>query len=233
MLLYTKIYRPDVSRSQILLASSPLEPCNPLQRAQGLTKVFTPVKLFFDLVAQDAKAYGRERPSILFYIVALLGLSRFSAVLLHRVDSALSDKGFPWSALSKLASRWNCLWNSCELSPYARIGPGLHLPHPTGVIVGTIIAGRNLTIHQNVSIGLKDLDLSYLDHRSFPCFGDDVTVCANATVLGSIVIGDAVVIGASAVVLNDVPTGSRAVGNPARVLPPRTTATRRTASLQA
>jgi serine O-acetyltransferase len=194
--------------------------------------VFTPVKLFFELVAEDAKAYGRERPPILFYIVALLGLSRFSAVLLYRVDSALSDKGFPWSALSKLASRWNCLWNSCDIVPQAKIGPGLHLPHPTGVVVGAIRAGRNLTILQNASIVARDRSLPW-DCRDFPCLGDDVTVCANATVLGSIVIGDGVVIGASAVVLNDVPAGCRAVGNPARVLPPRTMATRRTASLQA
>jgi len=183
--------------------------------------VFTPVKSFFELVAQDAKAYGRERLSISFCIAALLGLSNFSAVLLYRVDSALYDKGFPWSALAKLARRGNYLWNSCEIRPHARIGPGLHIPHPIGVHIGPIIAGRKLVVHQNASIVLKERSLPYLDHCNFACLGDNVSVGPNATVLGSVIIGDGVLIGANAVVLKDVPAGCRAVGNPARVLPPR------------
>ena len=48
--------------------------------------MFTPVRRFFDLIGQDAKVYGREHPSILFYTVTLLGLNKFSAVLLYRVE---------------------------------------------------------------------------------------------------------------------------------------------------
>jgi serine O-acetyltransferase len=220
MLLYTKIYRLDVWRSQILLASSTLEPCNPLREPRDLNNMFTPVKRFFDLVAQDAKVYGRERPSILFYIAALLGLSKFSAVLLYRVDSTLYDKGLPWSVLAALMRRWNQVLNACDIFPQATIGPGLHVPHPMGVGVGPIKAGRNMTILQNVCLTLKDRRQLVID--SYPRFGDNVTVGANATVVGSVVIGDGVVIGASACVLKDVPAGCRAVGNPARVLQPKT-----------
>ncbi|MGB7976630.1 MAG: hypothetical protein WCF81_20315 [Roseiarcus sp.] len=182
--------------------------------------MFTEVKQFLSLVAQDAKVYGRERPSILFYIVTLLGLNTFSAVLLYRIDSALYDKGFPWSLLAKLMRRWNQILNACEFFPQAIIGPGLHVPHPTGVGVGPIRAGRNMTILQNVCITLKDR--SHVVLESYPRFGDNVTVGANATVVGSVFIGDDVVIGASACVLKDVPAGCRAVGNPARVLQPKT-----------
>jgi serine O-acetyltransferase len=183
--------------------------------------VFTPFKQFFELVAQDAEACDR-RPSIFLYIVALLGPSKFSSVFLYRVDSALYDKGFPWSVLAKLMRRWNRLWNNFEIFPEAIIGPGLYLPHPTGVVIGRISAGRKLTILQNATVGLKDISLGYQDMSNYPFLGDNVTVGAGASVLGSIVIGDGVVIGANAVVLNDVPAGCRAVGNPARVLPPRT-----------
>lgn len=192
--------------------------------------MFATVKLFFDLVAEDAKVYGREAPSILFYIVALLGLNKFSAVFLYRVDLALYDKGLPWSVLAKLMRRWNQVLNACDIFPQARIGPGLHVPHPMGVGVGPIRAGRNMTILQNVCLTLKDRDHLVID--GYPRFGDNVTVGANATVVGSVVIGDGVVIGASACVLNDVPAGCRAVGNPARVLPPKTVATCRTPSMQ-
>jgi serine O-acetyltransferase len=194
--------------------------------------VFTRVKLFFELVSQDAKAYGRERLTVPYFVIALLGLSRFSAVLLYRVGSALYDKGILCSALSKLLRRWNSLCNSCDIMPQARIGPGLQLPHPIGVHIGAIRAGRNLTVLQNASIALKDRSVPW-DDRNFACFGDDVTVGPNASVLGAINIGDGVVIGANAVVHKDVPAGCFAVANPARILLPRIVSTSRTPSMQA
>ena len=195
--------------------------------------MFTSVKLFFKLVARDAKVYGRERPSTSFYIAALLGLSRFSAVFLYRVNSSLYNKGFPWSALAKLVNRANTLWNGSEIFPEAKIGPGFHLPHPTGVVIGAITAGCNFRVYQNATLGVKDESFDYNDFRNYPCLGDNVIVGANATVLGSVIIGDDVVIGANAVVLTDIPAGCRAVGNPARILPGRTMTARRTLSLQA
>ena len=183
--------------------------------------MFTPSKLFFELVAEDAKAYGRERLTISFFIISILGLSPFSAVLLFRVQSALFNKGFPYSALSKLVRRWNSLCNSCDMVPTARIGPGLQLPHPIGVHIGAIRAGRNLTVLQNASIVLRDRSLPG-DCRDYACFGDNVTVGPNAAVLGAITIGDGVVIGANALVHKDLPAGCLAVANPARVIPART-----------
>jgi serine O-acetyltransferase len=183
--------------------------------------VFTSLREFFELVGQDAKAVGRKRLSVAFFLTALLGLNKFSAVLLYRVGSALFHKGFPYSALAKLAGRWNCLCNSCEFSPHAKIGPGLHIPHPIGIVVGAATAGKNLTLLQNASIALKDRSLSAEDHHNYPVFGDNVTVGPSAAVLGRLFIGDGALIGANAVVLSDVPPECRVVGNPARILPAR------------
>jgi serine O-acetyltransferase len=190
--------------------------------------MFTNMKSFFELVDEDAKAYGKDRLTIPFFIISLFGFNTFSAVLLYRVGSALYDNGMLWNAFAKLTSKYNYWWNSCVIRPQARIGPGLHIPHPIGVHIGPISAGRNLIVHQNASLVLKDLNRHYLDRRAFPCFGDNVIVGPNASVLGGIIIGDGVMIGANAVVSKDVPAGCRAVGNPARVLPPRTVATGRT-----
>jgi serine O-acetyltransferase len=184
--------------------------------------MFTNMKLFFELVDQDAKAFGRERLTISFFIASLLGLSPFSAVLLYRVGSALFDKGFLGLALARLAYKCNYWWNSCEIRPQAKIGPGLHIPHPIGVHIGPIRAGRNLIVHQNASLALKDRTLDHHDSRNFASFGDNVTIGASASVLGAIVIGDGATIGPNAVVHKDVPAGCSAVANPARVLPPRT-----------
>ena len=98
----------------------------------------------------------------------------------------------------------------------------MYLPHPFGVVIGRISAGSNLIILQNATFGLKDIRFDYQDSSHYPRLGDNVTVGAGAAVLGNIAIGDGAVIGANAVVITDVPAGCRAVGNPARVIPPRT-----------
>ena len=48
--------------------------------------------------------------------------------------------------------------------------------------------------------------------------GNDVWIGGNVTVLPGVTIGDNCVIGAGSVVVNDIPAGSVAVGNPCRVI---------------
>lgn len=53
---------------------------------------------------------------------------------------------------------------------------------------------------------------------SCPKLGNDVIVCANATIVGNVNIGNNAFIGAGAVVIHDVPNNSVVVGNPAKVV---------------
>ena len=103
--------------------------------------------------------------------------------------------------------------SGAELRPTSSIGPGLVLKHTTGIVVGgEVVAGRRLTLHQNVTIGDR------LPFGGQPHLGDDVTLGAGACVLGPITIGDRVTIAANAVVLDDVPSDCLVGGIPARVL---------------
>lgn len=54
--------------------------------------------------------------------------------------------------------------------------------------------------------------------------GNNVWIACNATVIGSVTIGDNVVIGAGSVVTKDIPAGYLAYGNPARPVRPITEA---------
>jgi serine O-acetyltransferase len=58
----------------------------------------------------------------------------------------------------------------------------------------------------------------------FPVIGDGVMVGAGARILGGISLGDGCRVGANAVVITDVPAGATAVGVPARILLPESTA---------
>lgn len=93
-----------------------------------------------------------------------------------------------------------------------RIGGGLLMPHPNGIVVHPdAIIGPNCLLFQQVSIGTDD-------SVGIPTLGGHVDVGAGARILGSVSIGDHALIGANAVVLCDVPAGAVAVGIPARII---------------
>jgi serine O-acetyltransferase len=105
----------------------------------------------------------------------------------------------------------------CYLSPRARIGPGLRLPHPVGIVIGEgVVIGEGCTIYQHVTIGARRR--GDWQRGLYPFIGDNVVLFAGAVLAGAIRVGDRSTIGANAVVLDDVPPESTAVGNPARVL---------------
>jgi serine O-acetyltransferase len=80
------------------------------------------------------------------------------------------------------------------------------------MIHDSVTIGKNATIYNGVTIGLK-----HDDDKLGPVLGDNVYVGTGAKVLGNIKIGNNVSIGANAVVIGDVPDNCIAVGIPARV----------------
>lgn len=94
----------------------------------------------------------------------------------------------------------------------ARIGGGLLLPHPNGVVVHPQAEiGPNCLLFQQVTLGMGA-------DGAVPTLGGHVDVGAGAKLLGGVHVGDHARVGANAVVLHDVPAGTTAVGMPARVL---------------
>lgn len=100
-----------------------------------------------------------------------------------------------------------CLPIECE------IGPGLRIHHFGNIILNPATRmGSNVTLRHGVTLGNRH------NEEDAPTIGDDVEFGAYAQVLGPITVGDGAKIGAMSVVLEDVPAGATAVGNPARVL---------------
>jgi len=116
-----------------------------------------------------------------------------------------------WSRLRHVF--WSVITGS-EIDANAKIGKGLTLPHPNGVIVHrNAVIGDDCIIMQQVTIG-------QLAEEDAPVIGSGVYIGAGAKVLGRVCVGDHARIGANAVVLCDVPPNWTAVGVPARPPPP-------------
>lgn len=97
-----------------------------------------------------------------------------------------------------------------DVSPAAEIGPGFHIPHPTGVVIGPgAKIGANFFILSSAVIGQKS-------HGEWPVIEDDVAIMAGAKILGAVRLGRGCTVGANAVVIHDVAAGETVVGVPAK-----------------
>jgi serine O-acetyltransferase len=91
------------------------------------------------------------------------------------------------------------------------IGPGLFIQHGFATIISAEKIGRNCWINQQVTIG-------YLNDTDTPTLGNNVTIHAEAKILGNVRVGDNSRVGANAVVVKDVPESCTVVGVPAYVV---------------
>ncbi|MDR7383815.1 serine O-acetyltransferase [Promicromonospora iranensis] len=171
-----------------------------------------PLGLFADLPANRTSDDPR-RPGTAGVLPTVLTL-RFLAVLLYRL-SARAGSSVP--LLGSVVKQVNHAITGADIAWSARIGPGLVLWHPTGVVIGAgVVIGRDARVQQGITLGAAR---SRTGVDGDPVLGDDVYVGAGARVLGPVRVGDRARVGANAVVLADVPDGASAVGVPARVVP--------------
>lgn len=143
------------------------------------------------------------------YVVGLLLLDNgVQATLLHRLSNWLvRHHARPLAellhALAKFAT-------NIDVSPRAKLGPGLAFYHGNGAVVGKgCVAGARLTVCQGATVVGDGI-------------GDDVFVGAGAVILSTATIGDRVDVGALSLVKGAVPSDCRAVGIPATRFLPRT-----------
>lgn len=106
---------------------------------------------------------------------------------------------------------WSVI-TQAEIDLNARIGGGLMIPHPNGIVIHPDVEiGPNCLIFQQVTLGTSG------GRPGVPRLGGHVDIGAGAKILGSVMVGNHARIGANAVVLMNVPEGAVALGVPARI----------------
>jgi serine O-acetyltransferase len=135
------------------------------------------------------------------------------AVILHRVAHWLWTRRCHW--LGRFVSHFSRFLTGIEIHPGAMVGRRFFIDHGMGVVIGeTAAIGDDVTLYHGVTLG----GTSWNKGKRHPTLEDGVVVGAGAMVLGPITVGANAKVGSNAVVVKDVPPGTTAVGNPARVI---------------
>ena len=170
-------------------------------------------------VSAEIADWSREKPRQFW------DPSRKLLLAIRRYQHWRNKKGIIAACACKwcvLRHRFWSIVTGAEIPLNCRIGGGLRINHPNGVVIHPEAAiGVNCQIFQQVTITNDDKG------RGFPEIAGHVDIGAGAKVLGPIKIGAHAKIGANSLVITDVPAGATAVGVPARILPGSITATER------
>lgn len=130
-----------------------------------------------------------------------------SASVLLRGSEALLRRGHTrtsWLLRARLANK-----HGIHVAQGARIG-SVRLPHPSGIVIGPgAVVGNGVAIYQGVTLGAA---APRSREWEFPTVEDDVTIYANAVVVGPVTIGRGATIGAGAIVTKSVPAGATVIG---------------------
>lgn len=168
---------------------------------------------FFSTLANDIRAPLERDPAARSVLDVLLSYPGVHAIVAYRVFHALHVAGVP--VLPRWLSHVTRFFTGIEIHPGAKIGQRVFIDHGMGVVMGeTTEVGDGCTIYQGVTLGGTSLQRV----KRHPTLGKNVTVGANACVIGAIVVGDNARVGSGSVVVRDVPANATVVGIPAHVV---------------
>lgn len=163
----------------------------------------------FTLIRQDINQFAHG-PRLRDKVKVIVLSHGFLAVFLVRVQTFLYAHRL--LTLAYMVYRSNLILTGLDALPGCKIGGGLRIEHPVGIVIGAgAIIGSGCTILQGVTIGVKHVSREENDNQ-YPTIGDNVTIGAKASILGGVFIGSNSVIGAHALVLGSAPDGSFLVG---------------------
>lgn len=162
-------------------------------------------------VREDVAAVHDADPAAKSRLEVLLCYPGLHALWGHAVTNRLWTAGFRLTA--RVLSQFVRFLTGVEIHPAATVGRQVVVDHGMGVVVGeTAEIGDRVHMYHGVTLGGN----SPRPVKRHPTVGDDVTLGANATILGDVTVGDGARVGAGAVVTDDVPPGATVVGVPAK-----------------
>jgi len=146
----------------------------------------------------DLAAYGR-RASVGQALIAWVANPGFALACHYRLAHWAVTRGRAGRILALFIERRMIAHFACHVSARARIGPGLRLPHPVGIVIGeAVVIGPDATVYHGVTLGRQRTH-----DTDYPRVGDRVTLFCGATLLGPVVIDDGDCVAAHRLMLSE------------------------------
>ena len=166
-----------------------------------------------NIILEDFKSPLKNDPALHSRFELLFNYPGVWAIVNYRFANFFYTRGF--KLIGRVISGISQVLTNIDIHPAATIGQRVFIDHGFGVVIGeTTIIENDVLIYQGVTLGGVSLDHG----KRHPTIKSNVVIGSGAKVLGNIVIGENSKIGADSVVVTDVPTGSTAIGVPARIL---------------
>jgi serine O-acetyltransferase len=166
------------------------------------------------VLAGDVQAAWDGDPAALNCDEVILAYPGLRAIVVHRLAHALYRREVPM--LPRMMSEWAHNETGIDIHPGARIGERFFIDHGSGVVIGeTTEIGDNVKIYQGVTLGALSFPKDGSGRiirgaKRHPTVEDDVTIYANAIILGGeTVLRKGCVIGGSVFITQSVPAGAK------------------------
>jgi serine O-acetyltransferase len=190
------------------------EGCDCLTMAEKVTQhLLKTLPRIRELLKGDVGAAYEGDPAAKSYDEIIVSYPCLEAIATYRIAHELHVKDVP--LIPRIMSEYAHGRTGIDIHPGARIGKSFFIDHGTGVVIGeTTEIGDSVKIYQGVTLGAlsfrKDKNGRIIKGgKRHPTIRDNVTIYAQATILGGdVVIGENSVIGGNVWLTESVPPGT-------------------------
>ena len=162
-------------------------------------------------LAMDVQAAYDGDPAAKSYEEIVISYPCITAIATHRIAHELFIRDVP--LIPRIMAECAHARTGIDIHPGATIGRNFFIDHGTGVVIGeTSIIGDNVKIYQGTTLGALSFRRDERGRiikggKRHPTIEDNVTIYAEATILGDVTIGRGAVIGGNTWVKESVPPG--------------------------
>jgi len=177
----------------------------------GTVYLLTRLPQIRDMLKGDVGAAYDGDPAAKSYEEIVISYPYIVAIATYRVAHELYLKDVP--LIPRIMTECAHARTGIDIHPGAKIGRNFFIDHGTGVVIGeTTIIGNNVKIYQGTTLGALSFPKDERGQiikggKRHPTIEDDVTIYAEATILGDITIGKGAVIGGNVWIKESVPPG--------------------------
>lgn len=186
--------------------------CDCRTMAENATQhLLTQLPRIRELLKGDVGAAFDGDPAAKSYEEIVIGYPCITAIATYRIAHELYAKEVP--LVPRIMSEYAHSKTGIDIHPGAKIGKNFFIDHGTGVVIGeTTIIGDNVKIYQGATLGAMSFPKDERGRiikggKRHPTIENNVTIYAEATILGNVVIGEKSVIGGNVWIKESVPAG--------------------------